>query len=663
MYHRQRNVQQKHLIILLKTYTLITRLIFQISPDDGLPQFVCSQCFRQIQQVFQFKEKCEAADLQMRHYSLNRADPISFIKMENDENEQAFHPETVLVTKFEEESSESGDDDDDNDYAPTTKRAKNRKDSKPSAGTKVKAELSKTDMDEKTLLEQVEIVDGRYLCKFCDKTLADRQTFRLHIRLHTGTNLKRCEICGRGFAKKNHLERHLATHGQTYKCKKSCTKAFLTDADRKQHELSCKKSDDRQESNKVKVEDEPQNSQVSLLVCKKEELNEMVTENDDSFDPNDISNKCDVVKAISIIGENYQRTKIPFDDEEHRLISRAKVENNRYECPLCTKILSREELLVLHIRTAHTGKNLLRCSVCNKGFAKPYNLNRHMLIHDNFNMDEAVVKAQRPDGTFSCKFCAKIFVERQSFRVHLRMHITTDNPPANQCEICKQSFADETELSDHMPVHGDSFPCVECDETFKSFRDRKNHIESVHTKTETSNASKATANTSQSSKKSKSRVYHDDGDDEDEQIVNSAELINGRYRCKFCEKTLANRSSLKLHIRLHLKKKLKMCELCGHGYSRKSHLDRHMKTHFPKQPECKICNETFETMQEQKVHMTAEHKMESKVLARPHQCDLCSKSFTTVQRFNDHRQRHFDETKRFACDICSKVFHRYDNMR
>lgn len=67
--------------------------------------------------------------------------------------------------------------------------------------------------------QQFEIVNGRYQCGKCDKSLIDRQTFKLHFRLHTGKNLKRCIVCGQGFAKNNHLDRHVALHyGSKFKC-------------------------------------------------------------------------------------------------------------------------------------------------------------------------------------------------------------------------------------------------------------------------------------------------------------------------------------------------------------------------------------------------------------------------------------------------------------
>lgn len=40
--------------------------------------------------------------------------------------------------------------------------------------------------------------DGKYICQICNKKLIDKKGLNLHVRLHTGENLKRCNICNRG---------------------------------------------------------------------------------------------------------------------------------------------------------------------------------------------------------------------------------------------------------------------------------------------------------------------------------------------------------------------------------------------------------------------------------------------------------------------------------
>ena len=51
------------------------------------------------------------------------------------------------------------------------------------------------------IVENVDYVkddEGKYICKICNKKLVDKKGLNLHVRLHTGENLKRCSICNRG---------------------------------------------------------------------------------------------------------------------------------------------------------------------------------------------------------------------------------------------------------------------------------------------------------------------------------------------------------------------------------------------------------------------------------------------------------------------------------
>lgn len=179
-----------------------------------------------MQQGFGFKKMCEASDEKLRQH-LNKNEPVFGIKSEMD---NYFEPETVLVTDFHMDYNMS-----DNDFDYESSNIHDRLDCKPepredndSANKSevkirrdIKVEEVPSDCDENTLVEYAQIVDGRYQCKFCDKTLADRRTYRLHIRLHTGKNLKRCNICDRGFAKQSHLDSHLKTHAKDSKCSKT----------------------------------------------------------------------------------------------------------------------------------------------------------------------------------------------------------------------------------------------------------------------------------------------------------------------------------------------------------------------------------------------------------------------------------------------------------
>lgn len=45
---------------------------------------------------------------------------------------------------------------------------------------------------------------------------------------------------------------------------------------------------------------------------------------------------------------------------------------------------------------------------------------------------------------------------------------------------------------------------------------------------------------------------HNEDDNEDFRLANNAKKINGRFECEKCGKTLADRRTLILHLRLHL---------------------------------------------------------------------------------------------------------------
>lgn len=138
---------------------------------------------------------------------------------------------------------------------------------------------------------------------------------------------------------------------------------------------------------------------------------------------------------------NSKFTYIPIDEEESKLIKAAKEVNGRLQCPVCLKTLSQLKILKLHIRS-HVGKNLLHCKLCNRGFAKGSNLNRHMLLHRSADTDKEDLILKNSilnDNSYKCPFCEKILVDRQSFRLHIRHHMSKTNS-------CNQDIEGDSEV-------------------------------------------------------------------------------------------------------------------------------------------------------------------------------------------------------------------------
>lgn len=180
------------------------------------------------------------------------------------------------------------------------------------------------------LVNRAKRINGRFQCELCEKTLADRRTFLLHTRLHLGKNLKHCEICGKGFAKKNHLDRHKKVHSS------KTSERIRPNPSLNEPKLESQKSEENHEEHFV---------QTKLMKLEKESDQH----------------------SIDVIGE--KSVNIAHNEDEQQLLNSAKEVNGRLQCPICPRTLSQRKILRLHIRS-HIGKNLLHCTICNRGFAK-----------------------------------------------------------------------------------------------------------------------------------------------------------------------------------------------------------------------------------------------------------------------------------------------------
>lgn len=483
-----------------------------------------------------------------------------------------------------------------------------------------KVSTNSVESDEMTIVNRANQVSGRFQCEICPKTLADRKTLLLHIRLHLGSSkLKFCDVCGRGFAKQNHLNRHKITHDKSKKKERIksikrttiCTMKEEKTADVETYKTTTEKNET--ESIGLKVQS------IDSKYRHKEILNATHTQG------------------------------IALDEEELELMRAAKEvdgpSGTRLQCPICPRTLSQRKVLRLHIR-AHVGKNLLHCKICNRGFAKGSNLNRHMLLHRNVDNEEEtriLANAMQTNGSLTsyiCPYCSKILIDRQSFRLHIRLHITK---------------ADELD---------GTFPCSKCDSTFDTYFGRKEHLKVEHNVNFKDSADDTYHVLNKNiTRKNEGDKNDDDGDDDDndevKQLLNKSNCVDGRFKCTLCPKTLATRTTLKYHIRLHLGNKfLLICDICNQGFSKKSHLKRHMETHTRTNFPCRYCGATFDTSQKRKVHISSMHKDAhhkqinmniSNAWTQPNGrknciCRLCNVLFERISELRTHLNIHLTET-------------------
>lgn len=396
------------------------------------------------------------------------------------------------------------------------------------------------------------------------------------------------------------------------------------------------------------------------------------------------TNSCnESIENTVLSTEDIDATKVvevPFKDvdDERTLMERTQIINGRYQCVLCPKSLGARKSYRLHLRL-HIGKNLRRCEVCERGFAKKSHFDRHLLTH------RKVVKSSAKQMVNDSSTVEHFEGETDLVAARTRCENVCDSVEGdgmgNHSNYAQKAYGstlkkpirmefgesarpiriplDAEELKwikQHMSFHpklGNFFPCDECDEIFKTLNDQKYHFEIVHV---------VGPQQAEITIEPNSELNHND---EKEQINRHSKLINGRYQCRLCDKYLSSAKTIKLHIRLHLGLNLKKCPYCSHGFSKKSHLDRHLKTHEKAKHDCKLCNIEYQTYQALHAHLYKVHGHESKFsqMQRSLKCDRCPKTFCQEEHLTAHKQTHSLPKKVFECDVCQKQFSRLDNLR
>ncbi|XP_077416820.1 uncharacterized protein LOC144048568 [Vanacampus margaritifer] len=128
------------------------------------------------------------------------------------------------------------------------------------------------------------------------------------------------------------------------------------------------------------------------------------------------------------------------------------------------------------------------------------------------------------------------------------------------------------------------------------------------------------------------------------------------FSCSTCGKAFPHKETMIAHVRSHTGENPFRCSVCGKTYSRKTHVESHMRTHTGEKPfPCSVCGKMFSQKPNMVKHMRI-HTGE-----RPFCCLFCDKAFLHKSHVESHMKIHTGE-KPFSCSVCEQTFSQKQNL-
>ncbi|XP_044592755.1 zinc finger protein 28 homolog [Cotesia glomerata] len=297
-------------------------------------------------------------------------------------------------------------------------------------------------------------------------------------------------------------------------------------------------------------------------------------------------------------------------------------------------------------------ENLHSCEVCGRRFSVKMNLESHMSVHENNQLQ-------------FCNFCGASFPLKSDLLNHLKTHASyseledrNNNPECDKkttlksrekskviknCPECNNSF-EESKFQDHICVlnissgeKSDSelseYNCEKCNKDFKNKTRLARHLLSHRKKMSCNICSLKFTN------------QHD--------LINHYSLhkktSNGEkiFECKECGKIFASRSSQQIHARVHSGERPYGCNFCDRAFADGGTLRKHERIHTGEKPYvCLVCMRAFNQRVVLRDHVKSHHTNVDHKYAgtsKPYHCKICNNLFATSEEIHKDIVKHCDE--------------------
>ncbi|GIX80675.1 zinc finger protein 341 [Caerostris darwini] len=337
----------------------------------------------------------------------NAAEPTSILC----HNPEADKNSTVVVEASHCETLDSGNNNDQNgnDKEPSTMNIITEF---HSSMVKTKKPATENENDENQNKKQ----DSKLSCAYCFKFFTKNFDLQQHIRCHTGEKPFQCIVCGRAFAQKSNVKKHMQTH-KVWPDGLAKTLPHLLG----KNGSSCSDSEIAQENN---MPDVP------------EQLNDP---DPDKINAGEIDKNSYACPYCSYIGNSYYKLKSHMKQHDTEKV---------YKCILssCGQMFNELDPFLEHTKS-HENEMTYRCHECNKSFPSLYDLGSHQFTHSLYPNS----RGRTSRRFFQCSLC----LNKYSTPAALDHHIATSSHTysCSCCRVCGKHFTRKAHVRDHERHH------------------------------------------------------------------------------------------------------------------------------------------------------------------------------------------------------------------